>query len=66
MRQRTDDSLWHIKFNARVERIGALELDRLSNILKAFDEQFGTLFDDGDRTARLAHDQALDNLKQLC
>ena len=28
------------------------ELDRLSNILKSFNEQFGTLFDDADRVAR--------------
>ena len=28
------------------------ELDRLSNILKIFNEQFGTLFTDGDRVAR--------------
>jgi type I restriction enzyme R subunit len=28
------------------------ELDRLSNILKQFNEQFGTLFDDTDRVAR--------------
>ncbi|MGH9533798.1 MAG: type I restriction endonuclease subunit R [Terriglobales bacterium] len=28
------------------------ELDRLSNILKNFNEQFGTLFTDGDRVAR--------------
>ena len=28
------------------------ELDRLSNILKAFNEQFGTLFTDADRVAR--------------
>ena len=28
------------------------ELDRLSNILKAFNEQFGTLFNDADRVAK--------------
>ncbi len=28
------------------------ELDRLSNILKAFNDQFGTLFTDGDRVVR--------------
>ena len=28
------------------------ELDRLSSILKAFNDQFGTLFDDGDRILR--------------
>ena len=28
------------------------ELDRLSNILQAFNDQFGTLFDDGDRVVR--------------
>ena len=33
-----------------------LELDRLSNILKAFNEQFGTLFDDTDRIARRIRD----------
>jgi type I restriction enzyme R subunit len=33
-----------------------LELDRLSNILKAFNEQFGTLFTDADRVARRIRD----------
>ncbi len=28
------------------------EMDRLSNILKTFNEQFGTLFTDGDRVAK--------------
>jgi type I restriction enzyme R subunit len=32
------------------------ELDRLSSILKAFNEQFGTLFQDGDRIVRRIHD----------
>ena len=32
------------------------ELDRLSNILKAFNEQFGTLFDDTDRIVRRIRD----------
>jgi type I restriction enzyme R subunit len=32
------------------------ELDRLSNILKTFNDQFGTLFDDGDRVARRIRD----------
>jgi type I restriction enzyme R subunit len=32
------------------------ELDRLSNILKAFNEQFGTLFTDSDRVARRIRD----------
>jgi len=32
------------------------ELDRLSNILKAFNEQFGTLFKDTDRVARRIRD----------
>jgi type I restriction enzyme R subunit len=32
------------------------ELDRLSSILKAFNEQFGTLFDDGDRIVRRIRD----------
>lgn len=32
------------------------ELDRLSNILKAFNEQFGTLFADTDRIARRIRD----------
>ena len=32
------------------------ELDRLSNILQAFNDQFGTLFDDGDRVARRIRD----------
>jgi type I restriction enzyme R subunit len=71
---------------------GEPELDRLSNILKSFNEQFGTLFKDTDRvvkrirddiapkvaadvayknakentphTARMAHDQALNNVMQ--
>jgi integrase len=33
-------------------RKGEPELDRLSNILKMFNEQFGTLFTDADRVAR--------------
>jgi type I restriction enzyme, R subunit len=69
------------------------ELDHLSNILKSFNEHFGTLFTDSDRvvrrirediapkvaadatyknakantphTARMAHDQALNNVMQL-
>ena len=72
--------------------MGEPELDRLSNILKSFNEQFGTLFKDTDRvvkrirddiapkvaadsayqnakentphTARMAHDQALNNVMQ--
>ena len=32
------------------------ELDRLSNILKTFNEQFGTLFTDGDRVAQRIRD----------
>jgi type I restriction enzyme R subunit len=53
------------------------ELDRLSNILKTFNEAFGTLFTDADRvvnrirhdiapphTARTAHDQALSKVMQ--
>jgi type I restriction enzyme, R subunit len=49
------------------------ELDRLSNIIKAFNEQFGTLFTDGDRVARrikdeiapqVAADPAYQNAKQ--
>lgn len=49
------------------------EMDRLSNILKAFNEQFGTLFDDGDRIVRrirediapkVAADAAFQNAKQ--
>ncbi len=32
------------------------ELDRLSNILKAFNEQFGTLFTDADRVSRRIRD----------
>ncbi len=32
------------------------ELDRLSNILKRFNEQFGTLFEDADRVARRFRD----------
>ncbi len=33
-------------------RKAELELDRLSNILQAFNDQYGTLFDDGDRVLR--------------
>lgn len=49
------------------------ELDRLSNILKRFNEQFGTLFTDTDRVARrirddiapqVAADQAYKNAKE--
>jgi type I restriction enzyme R subunit len=49
------------------------ELDRLSNILKSFNEQFGTLFHDGDRVIgrikediapKVASDQAYQNAKQ--
>jgi len=49
------------------------ELDRLSNILKAFNDQFGTLFADSDRLARrikediapkVAADQSYRNAKQ--
>src|SRR5581483_5102995 len=32
------------------------EMDRLSNILKTFNEQFGTLFTDGDRVAQRIRD----------
>jgi type I restriction enzyme R subunit len=32
------------------------ELDRLSNILKTFNDQFGTLFTDGDRIVRRIHE----------
>lgn len=32
------------------------ELDRLSNILKSFNDQFGTLFTDTDRVARRIRD----------
>ena len=32
------------------------ELDRLSNILKTFNDQFGTLFTDGDRVVRRIHE----------
>ena len=49
------------------------ELDRLSSILKSFNENFGTLFDDADRVARrirddiapkVAADAAFQNAKQ--
>jgi type I restriction enzyme R subunit len=49
------------------------ELDRLSNILKAFNEQFGTLFQDSDRVFRrikediapkVAADQAFQNARE--
>jgi type I site-specific restriction-modification system R (restriction) subunit len=35
---------------------GSPEMDRLSSILNAFNEQFGTLFDDTDRVARRIRD----------
>jgi type I restriction enzyme R subunit len=50
-----------------------LELDRLSNILKSFNDQFGTLFNDADRVVRrirediapkVAADQAYRNAKK--
>lgn len=50
-----------------------LEMDLLSNILKAFNEQFGTLFTDADRVARrirediapkVAADQAYQNARK--
>jgi type I restriction enzyme, R subunit len=50
-----------------------LELDRLSNILKSFNDQFGTLFTDADRVIRrirediapkVAADQAYQNAKK--
>jgi type I restriction enzyme R subunit len=37
-------------------RKGEPELDRLSNILKTFNEQFGTLFTDSDRVAKRIRD----------
>ncbi len=49
------------------------EMDRLSNILKTFNDQFGTLFNDGDRVVRriqqdiapkVAADEAYQNAKQ--
>jgi type I restriction enzyme R subunit len=49
------------------------ELDRLSNILKTFNEQFGTLFEDTDRVAKrirddiapkVAADKAFQNARQ--
>jgi len=33
------------------------ELDRLSNIIKSFNDQFGTLFDDSDRVAKRIRDE---------
>ena len=52
---------------------GEPELDRLSNILKSFNENFGTLFTDGDRVAKrirediapkVAADMAYQNAKE--
>lgn len=40
------------------------ELDRLSNILKAFNEQFGTLFSDGDRIVRRIRDDIAPKVAQ--
>ena len=37
-------------------RKGQPELDRLSNILKTFNDNFGTLFTDGDRVAKRIRD----------
>ena len=37
-------------------RMNEPEIDRLSNILKSFNEQFGTLFEDADRVARRLRD----------
>ncbi len=54
-------------------RKGESEIDRLSNILKTFNEQFGTLFTDTDRVAKrirediapkVAADQAYQNAKE--
>src|SRR3989442_9830992 len=51
----------------------APELDRLSNILKTFNDQFGTLFTDGDRVIqrirddvapKVAADEAFQNAKK--
>ena len=56
-----------------VARKGEPELDRLSNILKTFNEQFGTLFTDTDRVAKrirediapkVAADAAYQNAKE--
>jgi type I restriction enzyme R subunit len=54
-------------------RKAEMELDRLSNILKSFNDQFGTLFTDADRVVRrirediapkVAADQAYLNAKK--
>jgi len=54
-------------------RLAEPELDRLSSILKSFNEQFGTLFGDGDRIVRrirediapkVAADAAFQNAKE--
>src|SRR5436190_23907915 len=37
-------------------KVGELELDRLSIILKSFNEQFGTLFKDTDRVVKRIRD----------
>ena len=37
-------------------RMGESEMDRLSNILKSFNEQFGTLFKDTDRVVKRIRD----------
>ena len=51
MTRRSDRCRWKAA-GARPSR----RLDRLSNILKAFNEQFGTLFTDADRVARRIKD----------
>ena len=51
----TDAEIEPVPTNAGGRRPEA-ELDRLSNILKAFNDQFGTLFDDGDRVVRRIRD----------
>ncbi len=51
----TDAGLEPVPTDARGHRPEA-ELDRLSNILKTFNEQFGTLFTDTDRVAKRIRD----------
>ncbi|MBI1212965.1 MAG: DEAD/DEAH box helicase [Alphaproteobacteria bacterium] len=51
----TDAEIDPVPTNAGGRKLEA-ELDRLSNILKAFNDQFGTLFSDTDRVAKRIRD----------
>jgi type I restriction enzyme, R subunit len=68
----TDAEIESVPTDARGHKAEA-QLDRLSNILKTFNDQFGTLFTDSDRVAKrirddiapkVAADAAYQNAKQ--